>query len=94
MANITPRKNKDGVITSYTIRVYHGYDGAGKRLKPYTYEVRIQALVPFCNLQQTAILRCFSDFNLLSALVQNGAQKYKWRTNSAQKTHTFEQVFE
>ena len=36
MANITPRKNKDGVITSYTIRVYHGYDGAGKRLKPYT----------------------------------------------------------
>lgn len=36
MANITPRKNKNGVITSYTIRVYHGYDGAGKRLKPYT----------------------------------------------------------
>ena len=36
MANITPRRNKDGVITSYTIRVYHGYDGAGKRLKPYT----------------------------------------------------------
>lgn len=36
MANITPRKNKDGVITSYTIRVYHGYDKDGKRLKPYT----------------------------------------------------------
>lgn len=36
MANITPRKNKDGVITSYTIRVYHGYDRSGKRLKPYT----------------------------------------------------------
>lgn len=36
MANITPRKNKSGVITSYTIRVYHGYDGSGKRLKPYT----------------------------------------------------------
>ena len=36
MANITPRKNKDGVITSYTIRVYHGYDRAGNRLKPYT----------------------------------------------------------
>lgn len=36
MANITPRKNKDGVITSYTIRVYHGYDKTGKRLKPYT----------------------------------------------------------
>lgn len=36
MANITPRKNKDGVITSYTIRVYHGYGKDGKRLKPYT----------------------------------------------------------
>ena len=36
MASITPRKNKDGSITSYTIRVYHGYDGSGKRLKPYT----------------------------------------------------------
>lgn len=36
MANITPRKNKNGEITSYTIRVYHGYDGEGKRLKPYT----------------------------------------------------------
>ena len=36
MANITPRKNKDGIITSYTIRVYHGYDSSGKRLKPYT----------------------------------------------------------
>ncbi len=36
MANITPRKNKKGEITSYTIRVYHGYDSKGKRLKPYT----------------------------------------------------------
>lgn len=36
MANITPRKNKNGEITSYTIRVYHGYDSGGKRLKPYT----------------------------------------------------------
>lgn len=36
MANITPRKNKAGEINSYTIRVYHGYDGAGKRLKPYS----------------------------------------------------------
>lgn len=36
MANITPRKNKNGEITSYTIRVYHGYDKQGKRLKPYT----------------------------------------------------------
>lgn len=36
MANITPRKNKDGKITSVTIRVYHGYDSEGNRLKPYT----------------------------------------------------------
>lgn len=36
MPNITPRKNKSGEITSYTIRVYHGYDSKGKRLKPYT----------------------------------------------------------
>lgn len=35
MSNITPRKNKNGEITSYTIRVYHGYDSNGKRLKPY-----------------------------------------------------------
>ena len=36
MPSITPRKNKDGEIISYTIRVYHGYDSQGKRLKPYT----------------------------------------------------------
>lgn len=36
MPNITPRINKNGEITSYTIRVYHGYDDKGKRLKPYT----------------------------------------------------------
>lgn len=36
MPNISPRKNKSGEITSYTIRVYHGYDQSGKRLKPYT----------------------------------------------------------
>lgn len=36
MPNITPRVNKNGETTSYTIRVYHGYDSKGKRLKPYT----------------------------------------------------------
>ena len=36
MPSITPRKNKDGDIISYTIKVYHGYDSQGKRLKPYT----------------------------------------------------------
>ena len=36
MANITPRRDKNGNITSYTIRVYHGYDSSGKWLKPFT----------------------------------------------------------
>ncbi|MCM1335186.1 MAG: tyrosine-type recombinase/integrase [Bacteroides sp.] len=36
MATITPRKNKNGEITSFTIRVYRGYDKSGNRLKPYT----------------------------------------------------------
>jgi len=36
MATISPRRNKKGKITSYTIRVYNGYDDNGKRLKPYT----------------------------------------------------------
>ncbi len=36
MANIEPRKNKDGKITSYRIKVYKGRDNEGKRLKPYT----------------------------------------------------------
>lgn len=36
MANITPRRDKNGNVTSYTIRVYHGYDSSGKRLKPFT----------------------------------------------------------
>lgn len=35
MANITPRHDKNGNITSYTIRVYHGYDSSGNRLKPF-----------------------------------------------------------
>ena len=36
MATITPRKNKNGEIISYTIRVYRGYGSNGERLKPYT----------------------------------------------------------
>ena len=36
MPTITPRKNKNGEITSYTIRVYRGYDRSGNRLKPFT----------------------------------------------------------
>ena len=36
MANIEARKNKDGKIISYRIKVYKGRDENGKRLKPYT----------------------------------------------------------
>ena len=36
MANIQPRRNKDGKIISYSIRAYKGRDINGKQLKPYT----------------------------------------------------------
>ena len=36
MPTITPRKDKNGNIISYIIRVYRGYDSSGNRLKPYT----------------------------------------------------------
>lgn len=32
MATITPRKNKDGILTSFTIRVFMGIDSSGKKL--------------------------------------------------------------
>lgn len=35
MANIQPRKNKDGEIISYSIRVHKGRDANGSQLKPY-----------------------------------------------------------
>ncbi len=36
MASITPRKDKNGNIVSYQIRVHRGRDAQGKQLKPYT----------------------------------------------------------
>lgn len=36
MATISQRKDKDGNIISYVIRVYRGYGDDGKRLKPFT----------------------------------------------------------
>ncbi len=36
MANVEARKNSDGIIASYRIKVYKGRDNSGKRLKPYT----------------------------------------------------------
>ena len=35
MANIRPRKNKNGEIISYEIRVFKGRDEKGKQLNPY-----------------------------------------------------------
>lgn len=35
MANITPRRNKQGEIISYRIRVSRGYDSSGTKLKPF-----------------------------------------------------------
>lgn len=35
MPNITPRRNKNGEIISYRIRVARGYDSKGEKLKPY-----------------------------------------------------------
>lgn len=36
MANIEPRKNREGKIVSYRIRVGRGNTPDGKRIKPYT----------------------------------------------------------
>ncbi len=41
MARIRPRKNKDGIITSYQIRVFKGYAPDGKELKPYTATYKV-----------------------------------------------------
>lgn len=35
MANVSERKDKNGNIISYRIRVSRGYDGQGNKLKPY-----------------------------------------------------------
>lgn len=34
MADIHPRRNKKGELISFGIRVYHGYDRFGNRIKP------------------------------------------------------------
>lgn len=41
MANIQARKNKDGKIISYSIRVHKGTDTTGKQLKPYTMTFKV-----------------------------------------------------
>lgn len=41
MANIRPIKDKNGIISSYQIRVYRGRDASGKQLKPYQTTWRV-----------------------------------------------------
>ncbi len=41
MANITPRRNKNGKIISYGIKVYRGRSSDGKQLKPYTTTYKV-----------------------------------------------------
>ena len=41
MAYIQPRKNKDGKIISYSIKVFRGRDMYGKQLKPYTKTFKV-----------------------------------------------------
>ena len=41
MANITPRRNKDGGIISYGIKVYRGRSSDGRQLKPYTATYKV-----------------------------------------------------
>ena len=36
MANIQERRNKDGKLISYSVRVHRGRGPDGKQLKPYT----------------------------------------------------------
>ena len=36
MANIQERRNRDGKLISFSIRVHRGRDAKGKQLKPYT----------------------------------------------------------
>ena len=41
MSYIQPRKNKDGKIISYSIKVFRGRDMYGKQLKPYTKTFKV-----------------------------------------------------
>ena len=42
MANIQERRNKDGKLISFSIRVHRGCDKYGKQLKPYTTTFKVE----------------------------------------------------
>ncbi len=43
MANITPRRDKNGKLISFSIRVYRGQGVDGKQLKPFTATFKVQS---------------------------------------------------
>jgi len=67
MANIEPRKNKDGKIISYRIKVYKGRDESGKRLKPDTMTWKIPQ-----NLSETKIQK---ELNRVATLFEENCKK-------------------
>jgi len=42
MANIQERRNKDGKLISFSIRVHRGRDKFGNQLKPYTATFKVE----------------------------------------------------
>ena len=42
MADIQERRNKDGKLISYSIRVHRGRDKYGKQLKPHTTTFKVE----------------------------------------------------
>ena len=42
MANLQERRNKDGKLISYKIRVHAGRDIDGKQLKPFTTTFKVE----------------------------------------------------
>ena len=42
MANIQERRNKEGKLISFSIRVHRGRGADGKQLKPYTTTFEVQ----------------------------------------------------
>ncbi len=43
MANLQERRNKEGKIVSYSIRVFHGRDEKGNQLKPYSTTFKVES---------------------------------------------------
>lgn len=43
MANIQERRDKDGKLISFSIRVFRGRDANGKQLKPYTETFKVKS---------------------------------------------------